>query len=268
MLQFVGDNAREFTTAVRQRVGRVDRRDSARAARDRTAGRRARSSASRCSTSTTCCRPIAQRPRHRQHPRGRRADPLAEALRDVPAVDAVGAVRAAARSRRSGQADAGVLLRRGAPAVRRRAGGARREDRAGRAADPIEGRRRVLRHAEPVGHSRHGARAARQPRAARAARVHAARSEGGEGRPPRRCGRIRSSTPRAAITELAVGEALVSLLDEKGSPTVTERAWIVPPASQIGPIADARARRHSQGGGARSTATTSRRSIASRRTRS
>jgi DNA helicase HerA-like ATPase len=43
----------------------------------------------------------------------------------------------------------------------------------------------------------------------------------------------------AAITELAVGEALVSVLDEKGSPTVTERVWIAPPASQIGPIADA-----------------------------
>jgi DNA helicase HerA-like ATPase len=42
-----------------------------------------------------------------------------------------------------------------------------------------------------------------------------------------------------AITQLAVGEALVSLLDEKGSPTVTERAWIVPPASQIGSITDA-----------------------------
>jgi DNA helicase HerA-like ATPase len=43
----------------------------------------------------------------------------------------------------------------------------------------------------------------------------------------------------AAITELAVGEALVSMLDEKGSPTVTERVWIAPPASQIGPITDA-----------------------------
>jgi DNA helicase HerA-like ATPase len=42
-----------------------------------------------------------------------------------------------------------------------------------------------------------------------------------------------------AITQLAVGEALVSLLDENGSPTVTERAWIAPPASQIGPITDA-----------------------------
>jgi DNA helicase HerA-like ATPase len=40
------------------------------------------------------------------------------------------------------------------------------------------------------------------------------------------------------ITELGVGEALVSLLDEKGRPTVVERAFIVPPASQIGPISD------------------------------
>src|SRR3954462_7134906 len=38
------------------------------------------------------------------------------------------------------------------------------------------------------------------------------------------------------ITELAVGEALVSFLDEKGTPAMVERAWIVPPASQLGPI--------------------------------
>ncbi len=38
------------------------------------------------------------------------------------------------------------------------------------------------------------------------------------------------------ITELGVGEALVSLLDEKGRPNVTERAFIVPPASQLGPL--------------------------------
>jgi uncharacterized protein len=42
-----------------------------------------------------------------------------------------------------------------------------------------------------------------------------------------------------AITELAVGEALVSLLDAKGTPQITARAWIGPPSSQIGPIADA-----------------------------
>ena len=39
-----------------------------------------------------------------------------------------------------------------------------------------------------------------------------------------------------AITELGVGEALVSLLDEKGRPGVTQRALIVPPASQLGPL--------------------------------
>jgi DNA helicase HerA-like ATPase len=39
-----------------------------------------------------------------------------------------------------------------------------------------------------------------------------------------------------AITELGVGEALVSFLDEKGRPSVTERVWVRPPGSQIGPI--------------------------------
>jgi len=42
-----------------------------------------------------------------------------------------------------------------------------------------------------------------------------------------------------AITELAVGEALVSLLDEKGRPSVTERVFVLPPGSQIGPITPA-----------------------------
>ncbi|HYW58690.1 MAG TPA: DUF853 domain-containing protein [Polaromonas sp.] len=39
-----------------------------------------------------------------------------------------------------------------------------------------------------------------------------------------------------AITELAVGEALVSLLDSKGRPSVTERVFVLPPGSQLGPI--------------------------------
>jgi len=39
-----------------------------------------------------------------------------------------------------------------------------------------------------------------------------------------------------AIQELAVGEALVSFLDEKGRPSVTERVFVLPPGSQIGPI--------------------------------
>src|SRR3954454_22606447 len=40
----------------------------------------------------------------------------------------------------------------------------------------------------------------------------------------------------AAITELAVGEGLISFLDEKGRPTVVERAFVLPPASRIGPV--------------------------------
>lgn len=38
------------------------------------------------------------------------------------------------------------------------------------------------------------------------------------------------------ITELGVGEALVSFLDEKGTPGITERAFVLPPHSQIGAI--------------------------------
>jgi uncharacterized protein len=39
-----------------------------------------------------------------------------------------------------------------------------------------------------------------------------------------------------AITELAVGEALISFLDDKGRPCPTERVFVLPPGSQIGPI--------------------------------
>ena len=39
-----------------------------------------------------------------------------------------------------------------------------------------------------------------------------------------------------AITELGVGEALVSLLDEKGRPSMVERAFVLPPHSRLGPI--------------------------------
>lgn len=38
------------------------------------------------------------------------------------------------------------------------------------------------------------------------------------------------------ITELGVGEALVSFLDEQGRPSVVERAFMMPPHSKIGPI--------------------------------
>ena len=103
--------------------------------------------------------------------------------------------------------------------------------RAGGAADALQGRRRVLRHAEPAGHPRQRARPAGQPRAARAARLHA--------RATRRPCKAAAETMRpkpgldiaAAITELAVGEALVSFLDDKGRPSV-DRAAVRDPAGQ------------------------------------
>lgn len=41
-----------------------------------------------------------------------------------------------------------------------------------------------------------------------------------------------------AISELSTGEALVSFLDEKGAPSHVERAFILPPEAQIGPITE------------------------------
>jgi uncharacterized protein len=40
----------------------------------------------------------------------------------------------------------------------------------------------------------------------------------------------------AAITELGVGEALVSFLDEKGRPCIVERAFVAPPGTRVGPV--------------------------------
>jgi DNA helicase HerA-like ATPase len=55
-----------------------------------------------------------------------------------------------------------------------------------------------------------------------------------------------------AILELGVGEALVSLLDEKGIPGITERAWMLAPGSQIGPITPDERRTEVPVGGRRS----------------
>jgi DNA helicase HerA-like ATPase len=44
---------------------------------------------------------------------------------------------------------------------------------------------------------------------------------------------------KMAITELATGEALISCLDEEGRPGIVERAFILPPQSQLGTIDDA-----------------------------
>jgi DNA helicase HerA-like ATPase len=38
------------------------------------------------------------------------------------------------------------------------------------------------------------------------------------------------------ITELGVGECLISTLDEKGTPTIVDRAFVVPPVGHLGPV--------------------------------
>jgi DNA helicase HerA-like ATPase len=40
------------------------------------------------------------------------------------------------------------------------------------------------------------------------------------------------------ITELKVGEALVSMLQDDGSPTVVLRTLVAPPCSRLGPVTD------------------------------
>ncbi len=40
------------------------------------------------------------------------------------------------------------------------------------------------------------------------------------------------------IGELAVGEGLISFLDRKGAPSIVERAYVLPPEGQVGPITD------------------------------
>ena len=104
----------------------------------------------------------------------------AGAVLDLPDVAAGRPVPRPARGRRRRQAQAGVLLRRGAPAVRRRLEGVPRRDRADRPADPVQGRRRLLR--DPVAHrrTRRRARAARLPHPAPAARGDAQRRQGAQ----------------------------------------------------------------------------------------
>ena len=107
--------------------------------------------------------------------------------------------------------------------------------RTGGAAGALQGRGRVFRDAESAGHPGQRPGAAGQPRATRPARLHPARPESCQGH-----GADHAAKPgldiETAITELATGEALLSLLDVKGRPSITERAYVIPPGSQIGPI--------------------------------
>ena len=100
---------------------------------------------------------------------------------DVPDVAARRPVPRPARGRRRRQAQAGVLLRRGAPAVHRCLEGVPRADRADRPADPLQGGRRLLRDPEPDRRARRRPRPARLTGPASAPRAHPERRQGAQG---------------------------------------------------------------------------------------
>src|SRR3546814_17845404 len=140
----------------------------------------------------------------RRPPRSTRTDtlfPYTTLLRSLPAVAAVGVVRAAAGSGRPGQAQAGVRVRRGAPAVRPRPGRAAPAGGTGGAADPLQGRRRVLLLAVPGRpHRRHPPQAG-QPLAPYAPPVPTAPLHRGEHARPDPCINPRPGRATGAHTD-------------------------------------------------------------------
>ena len=120
LLAFVAEHAKELTTQYGNVSKQTHRHDPAAAAGAGEPGRRrVLRRAGAGAEGFHQGRP--RRPRHHQHAGRRQADGEPAALRDVPALAALGAVRGAARGRRSRQAEARVLLRRGASVVQRRA---------------------------------------------------------------------------------------------------------------------------------------------------
>ena len=129
--------------------------------------------------------------------------------------------------------------------------GAAREDRAGGAPDPLQGRRRLLRHAEPARHPGHGAGPARQPRAARAARLHAARPEGGQGRGDDAARQSRSSTSRQRSPSSAWARRWCRCSTRRAARRSSSAPSSCRPARRVGPITPRGARGAHQGVGAR-----------------
>jgi DNA helicase HerA-like ATPase len=110
---------------------------------------------------------------------------------------------------------------------------AARQDRAGRAADPLQGRRRLFRHPESARRAGQGPGGSATGSSTRCARS-TPRDQKAVAAPPPRCAQSEARY-RKVITELGVGEALVSLLDERDGGR-GRGARTSCPASRIGPI--------------------------------
>ncbi len=107
-------------------------------------------------------------------------------------------------------------------------------DRADRAADPLQGRRRLLRDPDAQGRARRRAGPARQPGAARAARLHPERRQGAQG-DRAHLPEHRATTSRSCSTQLGIGEAVVTVLSEKGAPTPVAWTRMRAPQSLMAP---------------------------------
>ena len=167
---------------------------------------------------------------------GRAAEPAGPPgrLLDVPDVAARRPVPRPARGRRHRQAQAGVLLRRGAPALQRRVEGLPRPDRPDRAADPLQGRRRLLRDAvsptdvPDVVLAQLGSRIQHQLRAHTPNDAKALKA-------------TVNTYPNSAyddlgevITSLGIGEAVVTVMNERGAPTPVAWTRLRAPESLMG----------------------------------
>ena len=135
-----------------------------------------------------------------------------------------------------GQAEAGVLLRRGAPAVRRRSAGAVRQGRAGRPPDPLEGRRRLFHHRRTRSTSPRRSPAS----SATASSTRCApspRATSGRSAPrPRPSGSTRTSTSRPRSPSSRSARRWSRRCRTTAAPSVVQRTLIAPPRSRLGPV--------------------------------
>ena len=171
-----------------------------------------------------------------QPARGARRAGQARAVLDVPDVAARRAVQRPARGGRPRQAQAGVLLRRGAPAVPGRVEGLPGRDHPDRAPHPLKGRRRRSSSPRPP----KTCPTTCSPSSGRASSTSCAPTP--RTTPRRSAPRCRPTrTPgydlEEVLTQLGTGEAIVTVMSEKGAPTPVAWTRLRAPQGSMAPVA-------------------------------